>query len=134
MYSSYLRTKYSYMILTYNRLNFKQKHTNEGKKIWSYRHIDHRLSFQPTRCVSGVIVTLFEPYICKAMLNLPFPHLSITYILWKTFAHSMKMNNFLLATILFVVLLEPSPHSVTYPDWTLDKHFLYFSSKDRPRY
>ena len=32
MYSSYLRTKYSYMILTYNRLNFKQKHTNEGKK------------------------------------------------------------------------------------------------------
>ena len=32
MYSPYLRTKYSYMILTYNRLNFKQKHTREGKK------------------------------------------------------------------------------------------------------
>lgn len=32
MYSPYLRTKYSYMILTYNRLNFKQKHAREGKK------------------------------------------------------------------------------------------------------
>lgn len=32
MYSPYLKTKYSYMILTYNRLNFKQKHTREGKK------------------------------------------------------------------------------------------------------
>ena len=29
-------------------------------------------------CVSGVLVTLFEPYLYKAMLNLSFPHLSLT--------------------------------------------------------
>ena len=28
-------------------------------------------------CVSGVLVTLFGPYLCKAMLNLPLPHLSV---------------------------------------------------------
>ena len=31
-----------------------------------------------------------------------------TRLLWKTFTHDMKMNNFYLATILFYVLLEPS--------------------------
>ena len=39
----------------------------------------------------------------------------------------MKMNNFLLAAILFVMFLEPSPLSVTYPDWAQDEHSLYFS-------
>ena len=29
-------------------------------------------------CVGGVLMTLIEPYLYKAMLNLSFPHLSLT--------------------------------------------------------
>ena len=28
-------------------------------------------------CVGGASVALFGPYLCKSMLNLPFPHLSV---------------------------------------------------------
>ena len=35
-----------------------------------------------------------------------------THLPWQNFTHDMKMNNFHMATILFVVLLNP----VTYPD------------------
>ena len=41
-------------------------------------------------CVSGVLVTLFEPYLYKAMLNLSFPHLSLTSSL-ENF-HSLNEN------------------------------------------
>ena len=41
-------------------------------------------------CVGGVLVTLFEPYLYKAMLNLSFPHLSLTSSL-ENF-HSLNEN------------------------------------------
>ena len=34
-------------------------------------------------CVGGASVALFGPYLCKSMLNLPFPHLSVINVSLK---------------------------------------------------
>ena len=34
-------------------------------------------------CVGGASVALFGPYLCKSMLNLPFPHLSVINLSFK---------------------------------------------------